>query len=128
MKKVLVLAVAVVAVAGWMANTSSAHQGVSCAGCHVPHNAGTADLAASHPVSFIFDTNLAVRANGGLKDPGTATSGLGGTIKADLLDANDKMQCTSCHDVHQTAFSNALRWQYDTGAAGNTFCRTCHNK
>lgn len=195
MRKVLVLAVVAVALFGWTVTSTHAHQGVSCAGCHVPHNAGTpgagqpagplwnpalvnkvlptytlysspsfdalntgitqpdgssklclgchdgsypgiegmtqfgtADLATSHPVSFTFDTNLAVRANGGLKDPGSAMSGLGGTISADLLDANSKMQCTSCHDVHQTAFSNALRWQYDTGAAGNNFCRTCHNK
>jgi len=42
------------------------------------------DLSNDHPVSFTYDTTLA-NTDGGLKDPATANSGLGGTIQEDLL-------------------------------------------
>lgn len=42
------------------------------------------DLSNDHPVSFIYDTTLS-NTDGGLKDPSSANSGLGGTIQEDLL-------------------------------------------
>ncbi len=56
------------------------------------------DLQKHHPVSITYDANLA-SIDGGLYDPTTTLSGLGGTIAEDMLDGG-KLECTSCHDVH----------------------------
>ena len=81
------------------------------------------DLSGSHPISFSFDTALAT-ADGGLYDPSTQNSGLGGTISADLLFA-DQLECGSCHDVHAAdGYSNLLRLDN----AGSALCLTCHDK
>lgn len=94
------------------------------------------DLVHSHPISFVYDASL-IAADEALKDPVTALSGLGGTISQDLLDEKEKMQCTSCHDVHSSGFgdyqtrvdisrtSNGL-----TDPIGNDqkLCKICHIK
>jgi hypothetical protein len=60
-------------------------------------------LSNSHPVSFVYDAALvaaeAAASNGvaELKDPST--------LAQDVLDGQNKMQCTSCHDIHSTTFS-----------------------
>ena len=112
-----------------------------CLGCHdgsysvfafIPDTEAifeTGDLASSHPISFTYDTALAT-ADGALKDPVTVTSGLGGTIDEDLLDSQHKVQCTSCHDVHTTGFSEHLL-KYDIDAASEheaLLCRACHER
>lgn len=56
------------------------------------------DLRNDHPISFIYDTSLAL-ADTDLHDPSTTLSGLGSTIEEDLLE-NGSLECTSCHDVH----------------------------
>jgi len=110
-----------------------------CVGCHAsndkikrPENKiGADDMALSHPVSFTYNGGLAMRARrAGLKDPAMTPSGLGSTIAKDLLDANGKMQCTSCHDAHGAGPGPKLmRFQYDkTTSAGSNVCRICHNK
>lgn len=124
-----------------------------CLGCHDgtyaafdflgdAHVFGAEDLATSHPVSFTYDTALADKVtNGGLLDPATAMSGLGGTVEQDLLDERGKMQCTSCHDVHLTGKGDyALKydWYPETIRDSNgevivsqndqDMCRVCHNK
>ena len=64
-------------------------------------NLGT-DLSNDHPISFIYDTALA-QADGELSDPSTAPSGIvgsaGGSIQDEMLFA-DRLECASCHDVH----------------------------
>ena len=85
-------------------------------------NLGT-DLADDHPVSFTYDVALAT-ADGGLYDPSTEPSGLGGTIAADLL-FSDNMECASCHDVHNAAGNNNL---LVVSNAGSALCLTCHDK
>ncbi len=110
-----------------------------CLGCHdgsysvfafIPDTEAifeTGDLASSHPISFTYDSALAT-ADGALHDPATVTSGLGGTIAEDLLDSQDKVQCTSCHDVHTTGFGEYLL-KYDIDAAAEheaLLCRACH--
>jgi len=92
---------------------------------------GPNDLATSHPISFVYDTDLAARHPlKSLRDPSLATSGLGSTIAKDLLDSHNKMQCTSCHDIHTSgkgAFM--LRYNYDVAThTDNIICRVCHNK
>jgi predicted CXXCH cytochrome family protein len=91
---------------------------------------GPGDLTRSHPISFTYDSGLAMRVrSGGLRDPGTSPSRLGGTIAADLLDAQGKMQCTSCHAIHGPQRPRLLRYEYRPESDGrNTFCRVCHNK
>jgi predicted CXXCH cytochrome family protein len=80
-------------------------------------------LNNDHPVSFTYDAALAT-ADGGLKNPATAPSGLGGTIAADML-IGGKMQCASCHDVHNTAGQASLLIKANTASA---LCLTCHSK
>jgi hypothetical protein len=100
-----------------------------CVSCHdgsqVSPEHTITTLQSVHPVSFVYDSALAA-ADGELVDPASLGPG--------VLDANGKMQCTSCHDMHTTATgSHYLRWAYDTGNGGMlvnnaAFCRNCHMK
>lgn len=87
-------------------------------------------LTRSHPVSFTYDSSLASK-NPGLKNP-SAMSGLGGTIAVDMLDSRGKMQCSSCHNVHEQGIGpDMLKVAYDTEAVpanDGDLCRICHNK
>jgi hypothetical protein len=112
------------------------------------------DLHTSHPVSFTYDASLAA-ADGGLENPNTyrigdsksqlsasappvpdtwaGTSFLGKTLDEALL-FNHKIECTSCHDVHQQqgsapASQPLLRIDgTDRAGRGDLLCRTCHIK
>ena len=85
-------------------------------------NLGT-DLVNDHPISLGYDTALAT-ADGGLYDPATASSGLGGTINDDLL-LGGKMECASCHDVHNSTNLPKLLVKSNASSA---LCFTCHSK
>lgn len=87
-------------------------------------NFGT-DLTNDHPVSFTYDAALAT-ADGEIYDPTSTNSGLGGTISADLL-IGGKMECASCHDVHNTVAVNGTKLLVKTNA-GSALCLTCHAK
>ena len=101
---------------------------------------GSGDLSNSHPISFVYDSALAA-ADRGLKNPAQPST-LGRTIAADLLDAESKMQCNSCHDVHTSGIGQYQLRGYDYGlstvrnADGSThqihhgpeLCRMCHLK
>jgi len=86
------------------------------------HNLGT-NLNNDHPISFTYDATLAT-ADGSLYDPDTQTSGLGGTIKTDML-VSDKVECSSCHDVHNSSGLDDLLVKSNNASA---LCLTCHNK
>lgn len=88
-------------------------------------------LADDHPVSMLYDTALST-ADGALANPAaqTVTIGAGsqtrtGTIAAVMLRAN-KVQCASCHDVHNT-FTNGPNLLVKSNAA-SALCLTCHVK
>ena len=81
------------------------------------------DLSNEHPISFDYTTALATL-DGGLHDPSTSNSGLGGTIAADMLFGN-KLQCASCHDVHNKYGVNKLLKMDNTSSQ---LCLTCHDK
>lgn len=81
------------------------------------------DLSNDHPISITYDAALAA-ADGGLFNPTTTQSGLGGTISNTML-IGDKMQCSSCHDVHNSAGINGLLLKSNSASA---LCLTCHNK
>ncbi len=81
------------------------------------------DLRNDHPVSFTYDATLASN-DGGLFDPTTKTTSLGGTIDADLLVSN-KLECSSCHDVHDAAGNDHILVIANNAS---NLCLTCHNK
>ncbi len=81
------------------------------------------DLRNDHPVSFTYDSTLA-STDQGLYDPATQSSGLGGTIHVDLLHEG-KVECSSCHDVHDQSGSGSLLVKSNEGSS---LCLTCHNK
>jgi hypothetical protein len=95
--------------------------GIQTIGNHAG-NFGT-DLTTEHPVSFVYNTALA-NLDGRLKDPSTATTSLGGTIAQDMLDVNSKVQCPSCHEVHDQTIYRFGK----ISNAGSALCLTCHNK
>lgn len=81
------------------------------------------DLSDDHPLSFVYDAALS-SADGGLFDPTNTNSGLGGTINQDML-IDSKVQCASCHDVHNgSGVAKLLR----KSNSGSDLCLTCHNK
>lgn len=112
------------------------------------------DLHAIHPVSIVYDSALAA-ADGGLEDPlvykigdpktsltvptapipatwsGTSLSGK--TISEALL-VGQRLECSSCHDVHKqegSAPSNSLLLRLngiDANSRADLLCRTCHIK
>jgi len=83
------------------------------------------DLTTEHPIGFDYTDGL----DAGLHDPSTTASGIAGgtTIQADLLFA-DKLECASCHDVHNelgTAIGEGL---LRVDNAASALCLTCHDK
>lgn len=87
------------------------------------------DLSNDHPISFTYNAALAT-ADGELFDPETVSSGLGGTIEADMLfgtAGSATLECASCHDVHNTvsAANPSLLLKSNVGSA---LCLTCHDK
>jgi len=95
-----------------------------------------ASLTNDHPISITYDTALATT-DLGLYDPAatSVTIGLGGdkprtgTIAAVML-SGSKVQCTSCHDVHNGAVGPGTNYQpfLKVSKAGSAICLTCHNK
>jgi len=81
------------------------------------------DLSNDHPISFTYDAALAT-ADNGLYNPTTQASGLGGTIAADML-IDSKVECSSCHDVHNGSGLADLLVKNNGGSA---LCLTCHDK
>jgi predicted CXXCH cytochrome family protein len=82
-------------------------------------------LANDHPISFTYDATLAT-SDGGLYDPSTTSSGIGtGTIAQKML-IGGKLQCASCHDVHNAyGFTTGLLRKSNSASA---LCLTCHKK
>ena len=76
------------------------------------------DLSGHHPISFVYSQTLVNRLVGtdAALNPPTA---LNGKVK---LDANDKLQCTACHNAHDNQFGNFLVMD-NTGSA---LCLACH--
>ncbi len=81
------------------------------------------NLSDSHPVSFKYDSFLAMK-DRGLFDPVSTPSGLGGTIDSDML-VNGNLECISCHDIH--GFSKVDNYLIKSNRKSQ-LCLTCHNK
>jgi hypothetical protein len=92
------------------------------------------NLKASHPIGFTYNTALAT-ADGSLHDPSTKTVTIGsgtqtktGTLASVLL-YGGKMECDSCHDVHNTFTVGAAgTGLVKVDQAGSKVCLACHNK
>lgn len=82
-------------------------------------NLGT-DLRNDHPVSFTYDATLA-SADGHLVMPVSA-SWVDAGHKVPLF--NSKLECASCHDVHDDSNSPFLR----KNNVGSALCLSCHVK
>ena len=88
-------------------------------------------LTNDHPIGFTYDAAL-VTTDGALAPITTAvTIGSGtktkaGTIASNML-YNGKMECASCHDVHNT-FTAAGGNLVKVSMAGSALCTTCHIK
>lgn len=94
-------------------------------------NLGT-DLSNDHPISITYDSTLAT-VDAGLFDPATTEVTIGegmhtktGSI-SDVMLPGGKVQCASCHDVHnQFAVQNTKLLRVTN--AGSGLCLTCHQK
>jgi predicted CXXCH cytochrome family protein len=116
----------------------SCHDGIEASDVYGGHTGGSAehfgrDLARAvpvnnHPISFVYDSDVAAK-NKDLYDPSRRRSGVAGStgsITTDMLFFR-RMECTSCHDVHNTkAVPGTKLLVKDT--AGSALCLTCHNK
>lgn len=81
------------------------------------------DMSTEHPISFEYTDALAI-SDGGLFPPTTTNSGLGGTIDNDML-FDGKMECASCHDVHNRY---GVIYLLKMSNLNSELCLTCHNK
>lgn len=77
-------------------------------------NLGT-DLSDDHPISFIYDSQLASK-DGEIKNPLA--------LEVNVLDREKKLQCTSCHDSHQDLEGNFLKRSNEF----SNLCFSCHDK
>lgn len=80
------------------------------------------DPTNDHPISFVYDSTLAA-SSWFLFDPATTQTPLGGTIAQDLL-SDGKVQCTSCHDVHNR-YNNPKLFKIPND--NDQLCLTCHD-
>lgn len=74
------------------------------------------NLSADHPISFIYDTALAMK-RGQLADPSSLPSNI-------RLDDTQQLQCTTCHDPHEDRQPQFLRVDNRFGA----LCTACHQE
>jgi len=94
------------------------------------------DLTNDHPISITYDTTLS-QTDPGLHDPATQSVTIGaggdktrtGTVASLMLSSN-KVQCNSCHDVHNNFVGTGTNDQpfLKVTKAGSQLCLTCHNK
>lgn len=116
----------------------SCHDGIVAPDAYGGNTCGTAihfgnDLidtiqSNNHPISFVYDTGLAMK-DGKLYDPSIRLSGLNGsteTIDKDMLFLK-RMECSSCHDVHNKYGVPKTKLLVKDNA-GSALCYTCHNK
>lgn len=89
------------------------------------------DLSNDHPISFAYDTAL-VAADGELADPTVTSFGPPASAKviADFLEGgvDGLMQCSTCHDVHNTEVETGAPKLLRNDNAGSALCLKCHVK
>lgn len=84
-------------------------------------NALQIDLAISHPISFVYNSNVKTHLGSSYLWPTTA-----------YLDNNSRVQCTICHQPHQDTKSGTYSLPFWRGAGTNdvteynAICTACH--
>jgi len=107
------------------------------------------DLTHTHPISFTYDANLVgtlPNQDQFLYNPDTTqvlqpdnspfVPGNDMTIKGFLLGGNYRLECSSCHEVHNQVGSpydivnnpKLVKINGTQGGVGSLLCRSCHNK
>ena len=107
------------------------------------------DLTHTHPISFTYDANLVgtgPNQDQFLYNPDTTqvltpssgpfVPGNDMTINGFLLNGSHRLECNSCHDVHNQvgtpydALNNPFLVKINgtAGGKGSLLCRSCHNK
>lgn len=91
-------------------------------------NLGT-DLSNDHPISFSFDATLSTT-DGGLFNPTVRTvASLGGKTVDEGMLIGHKVECGSCHDVHNNKGDAPTTAKLlIVNNANSALCLTCHNK
>jgi len=88
------------------------------------------NLKNDHPISFVYTESAT---DSGMFDSTTAvTIGSGtrtntGTIASEML-SGGKVQCTSCHDVHNNYVNAENHKLLKISMTASALCLTCHNK
>ena len=82
-------------------------------------------LGNHHPIGFDYDAVQSVDTE--IRSADTAELGSAGTVRTHLLGAgNTKMECSTCHSVHNKGNSGeSLLWRSDVNSQ---LCLTCHDK
>lgn len=90
-------------------------------------NLGT-DLGNDHPISISYTATTA-STDGSLYNPTTTTVTAlgGGTITNKMLFSN-KVECASCHDVHNSGAAATNGKMLRVSNTASAMCLTCHNK
>jgi predicted CXXCH cytochrome family protein len=82
-------------------------------------NGNNGDLSNTHPISITYEPSQDPELN-------PVTAPFGGTTIDDILE-NGKVQCSSCHDVHNTDVAPNTPLLRITNI-GSQLCLACHNK
>jgi len=108
----------------------------SCGSCHFAstkhpdYPVRDTNLGNDHPVSFKYDSDL-LKKDTALVDPGTPVPSLGGKpIKTGML-YQERLECSSCHDVHATKGDSKYPTTKHLLLVDNKndgLCFTCHIK
>jgi predicted CXXCH cytochrome family protein len=88
---------------------------------------GTAhnDLSNHHPIGF--DYNAAMASDDELQDPVNAFINSSRGVTVDSVLWNGKVECTSCHDVHNTK-NDGYKFLWVDDNHQSDLCRSCHLK
>jgi predicted CXXCH cytochrome family protein len=80
------------------------------------------DLSNDHPIGIEYPTSMPSEYN----DPSTFDPGIGGGPGVKLVEINgiERVECTSCHNVHNNGLGNFLRVPIQE----SYLCLQCHNK
>jgi len=115
--------VAVAAYGNFVAiNPTHNNSGATVAGTQYQIGAG-GNLSNHHPIGF--DYNAVALVDDEIAPSSTALTNGSGMLISDLL-WGSKMECSSCHDVHNTKNTGTkFTWVQDTQSA---LCLTCHIK
>lgn len=89
----------------------------------------TGSLTNNHPISITYNNTT----DTGLHDPATAMMENGDTVASLLV--NDRLECSTCHDVHNKdsvpdthLLRKGTKGANVTGAGASDLCFVCHDK